>query len=135
MTLNNKEVLAVKVPDDAYDFSFRRHNQIVYLLKDNINPLTGWVNSEVTVIPNTRWREFKQEDWQLLGRANEITEEQATEVFGIIPFNGKFLEHLPHGMMRAASFSAAFVLDTALESFQSWCRKEEITNEVLIIKK
>lgn len=69
--LKNKNYILIEVPSDAYDFSFRRNNQIIYLRKNVINPLTGIEKSVIIDIPNTKYG-FVVKDWSIVGKLSEV---------------------------------------------------------------
>ena len=62
-------LIAILVPDNAYDFEMRRNNQIIYLIRDVINPLSGTEKSEIIDIPNTKYG-FVIRDWKIIGTIN-----------------------------------------------------------------
>jgi len=55
LLLNNEEYLCIEIPENAYDFESRRNNEIIYGLKDCINPLTGSEKSVIVNLPDMKW--------------------------------------------------------------------------------
>lgn len=84
--VNNKTYLFVEVLDKAYDFKMRRNNQVIFLLKDVINPLTGSEKSEIIKIPNVRFG-LLIKDLQIISTTKDITEEQCKNLVEFIEFN------------------------------------------------
>lgn len=121
MTLNNKEVIAVEVPDDACGFFthrwYSRKNETLYTNETS---------------PVHIHKPLPEGFWELLGRANEITEGQARELVG--GNNGGCDDTMWMDYESKPTFFL-FTKPTALESFQSWLRANNSSNEVLLIKK
>lgn len=77
--INGKEFLFVQVPDDGFGFdiinSWRK--ELVFLHKNDINPLTGYERSGLI---GMRGYATTLDRTVIIGKANELTEEQWQEV-------------------------------------------------------
>ncbi len=81
--------LFLEIPKNAYDFDFRRNNELVYLLKDVINPLTNSEKSEILDIPDTKYG-FTIKDWVIFCTSDYALKKENLACSILIDYRDKF---------------------------------------------
>jgi len=80
--VNDKKFILIEIEQKFYDFSSRRNNEIIYLLKDVINPLTGSEKSEITDLPFKYG--FVIRDHKIIGKLSDLIQsKELLKIFNI----------------------------------------------------
>lgn len=101
-------VLFVRVPDDSYGF----------VLRQNSDNSDLWYTQDLAVPNISNWIELRPNNWQLIGLASEVTEEQAKVVGFDYVYDGMDDENIK-GLIYECFDDSDFVCQNALESFKS----------------
>lgn len=119
LTLNGHTILAVEMPNDARDIElYDIQNSIVYRVGQ------GTEDFDILREP------LPEGEWQLLGRPSQVTEDQARGLVGHLTLMGERTDAFENYGFGLPKYK------TATESFLSWCRREGVDdNFVLLIKK
>lgn len=120
-TLNGKEILAVKVPDDATNFWINNIGCIRY------SQMQGKISS---VIEPAQIGEYLEKDkWSILGRGRDLTEEQWRGLVGGPPYASYEEQNIC-----AEDYKGLWV-QTATASGLSWLKANGIDENYLLIIK